>query len=199
MKWITKERPKIDTDAELMQKHQKKNFCRNIFLPALLLISVVSFGQKAKHNIKMKETPLILFVCEHRAARSTIAAAYFNKLAKEQGLNYLAIFRGTDPDSVLSPGTKNGLTGDGFDVSNWVPKLVSPSDINSASQVITFDCVLPLKDSKSKQVTQWNGIPPISKDYNLARSEIVEKVQQLIDKLSEKKIKERGISLLKIL
>lgn len=200
MKWITRERLKIDRiaclrlvkkiankNAKFIQEYQKKNFSKNIFFPALLLISALSFGQKSRHNIKRKEVPVILFVCEHGAARSTIAAAYFNKLAKEQGLNYQAVFRGSDPDSVVSPGTKKGLTGDGFDVSNWVPKLVSQTDINSASQIVTFDCTLPVKDSSAKQVTQWNGIPPISKDYNLARNQIVEKVQQLIDKLAEKK------------
>lgn len=187
MGWSKRECFKIDTDAKFVPKHQMRNFYRNIILPALLLISVVSFGQKTKHNKKMKEVLVILFVCEHGAARSAIAAAYFNKLVKEQGLNYQAIFRGTDPDSVVSPSTKKGLTGDGFDVSNWIPKLVSQTDINSASQIVTFDCTLPVKDSTSKQVTEWNGIPAISKDYNLARNQIAEKVQQLIDKLAEKK------------
>lgn len=176
----------ISRNAGFMQELQKRNHCRNIFLPALLLLSVLSFGQTAKQHKKMKEIPAILFVCEHGAARSTIAAAYFNKLAKEQGLNYRAVFRGTDPDSVLSPSTKKGLAGDGFDVSNWVPELVSQTDVNGASQIVTFDCALPVKDSSVKQVTQWNGIPPISKDYNLARNQIAEKVQQLINELTEK-------------
>jgi hypothetical protein len=88
------------------------------------------------------------------------------------------------------PGTKKGLTGDGFNVSSWIPQLVSQRDINSASQIITFDCTLPVKDSSSKQVVQWNGIPAISKGYNLARNQILEKVQQLINKkLAEEKKK----------
>jgi arsenate reductase (thioredoxin) len=47
--------------------------------------------------------PVILFVCEHGAARSTIAAAYFNKFAQQQNLDYVAVFRGTDPDTTLTP------------------------------------------------------------------------------------------------
>ncbi|HKC37012.1 MAG TPA: hypothetical protein VKB95_13150 [Chitinophagaceae bacterium] len=125
----------------------------------------------------------ILFVCELGAARSTIAAAYFNKLANEQGLNYQAIFRATNPDPALKPATIKGLTEDGFDISNQAPKLVSQTDINSASQIVTFDCNLP--DKLSKPVTQWNGIPPISEDYNLARNQILEKVKQLINELAE--------------
>ena len=129
----------------------------------------------------------ILFVCELGAARSTIAAAYFNRLAKEQGLDHEAIFRATNPDSALKPGAIKGLTEDGFDITNWTPRLVSQTDINSAYQIVTFDCNLP--DKLSKPVTQWNGIPPISNDYSLARDQILEKVQQLINELAEKQKK----------
>jgi len=131
--------------------------------------------------------PAILFVCEHGAARSTIAAAYFNKLAGERGLKYRAIFRATNPDSALMPATVKGLTEDGFDVTNWTPTLVSQTDISSASQIVTFDCNLP--GSLSKQATPWNGISPISGGYNLARDQILEKVQQLINELTEKQKK----------
>jgi hypothetical protein len=42
-----------------------------------------------KFDILLKETmkqsnPTIVFVCEHGAAKSVIAAAYFNKLAQEK-------------------------------------------------------------------------------------------------------------------
>ena len=134
--------------------------------------------------------PEILFVCEHGAARSTIASAYFNKLAEEQGLNYRAIFRATNPDSILMPATMKGLTEDGFDISQWTPKLVSQTDINSASEIVTFDCNIPISDSSSKPHVQWNGIPPVSKDYNLARDQIVKKVQELINDLAKKQKRE---------
>lgn len=134
--------------------------------------------------------PEILFVCEHGAARSTIASAYFNKLAEEQGLNYRAIFRATNPDSALMPATIKGLTGDGFDISNWTPKLVSQTDIDNASEIVTFDCNIAASDSISKPLVRWNGISPVSKDYNLTRNQIVEKVQQLVDDLAKKENKE---------
>jgi len=134
--------------------------------------------------------PEILFVCEHGAARSTIASAYFNKLAEEQGLNYRATFRATNPDSTLMPATIKGLTDDGFDISNWTPKLVSQTDINNAYEIITFDCNIPASDSSSKPLAQWNGISPVSKDYYLTRNQIVARVKQLIDDLAKKQKKE---------
>ena len=40
--------------------------------------------------------PTVLFVCEHGAAKSVIAAAEFNRLAEQRGLAWRATFRGRD-------------------------------------------------------------------------------------------------------
>jgi protein-tyrosine-phosphatase len=160
-------------------------FRRSSVLPLLFLISLFYFSQTSNNYKKINNMPEILFVCEHGAARSTIATAYFNKLAEEQGLNYQAIFRATNPDSTLMPATIIGLKEDGFNINNWAPKLVSQMDIDSASQIVTFDCNLP--DNLSKRATQWNGIPPVSKDYRVARDQIVEKVRRFINELAEKR------------
>jgi arsenate reductase (thioredoxin) len=131
--------------------------------------------------------PIILFVCEHGAARSTIAAAYFNKLAKEENLNYTAIFRGTDPDSALSPGTIKGLLQDGFDIKDWQPQQVTTNDIGNASAIITFDCTLAMEGTLKKPIYRWNGVPPISKDYEVAKNQIADKVTALIKILEQEK------------
>ena len=151
----------------------------------LIMTNNFSFGQNPKADSSAK--PIILFVCEHGAARSTIAAAYFNKQAKEKNLNYEAIFRGTDPDTSLSPDTKKGLLRDGFDIKDWQPQLVTQYDINSASEIITFDCTVPMGGSFEKPIYRWNGISPISKDYQVAKNQIVDKVTTLIKELEQKK------------
>lgn len=125
---------------------------------------------------------MILFVCEHGAARSAIAAAYFNKMAKERGLNYEAQFKGTDPQDSLTTGTRLGLAQDGFDVSKFKPALVTGLDVSNADRVITFDCQLP-SGAHPKDVAQWDGIPPISKDYEAARDQIVSKINELLKQL----------------
>jgi arsenate reductase (thioredoxin) len=130
-----------------------------------------------------KPTKTILFVCEHGAAKSPIAAAYFNKLAKEKGLNYQAVFKGTNPDSVLAVSAKNGLLSDNFDTSAWYPKLVSNQDLLAAEKIVTFDCQLPAGEGVSAPVENWTGISSVSEDYNLARKEIVDKVNQLVAQL----------------
>ena len=60
--------------------------------------------------------PAVVFVCEHGAAKSVIATAYFNKLARERGLPYRATFRGTDPQAELSVSALKGLREDGIEI-----------------------------------------------------------------------------------
>lgn len=150
-----------------------------------VFITFQSIGQETQNNNKTKPDSTILFICEHGAARSTIAAAYFNKLAQEQGLNYRAVFRGIIPDSTVGPAAQKGLINDGFDVYGWKPLPVTKHDIESAYQVVTVDCQLPEKYNVAKP-TQWKGIPPISENYNIARDSIVKKVQALIVELTQK-------------
>ena len=74
----------------------------------------------------------IAFVCEHGAAKSVIAAAYFNRLATQNNLPYRAVSRGTKPDDAVAPTVRTGLTAEGFDVSTARPKAVSDEDIARA-------------------------------------------------------------------
>ena len=125
----------------------------------------------------------IMFICPHGAARSPIAAAYFNKLAKEKNLNYYAIFRGTEPDKTLSARTVEGLTNEGIDIKGWKPELVSTNDINNAYKIITFDCKVSADNSTALQ-EQWNGTPSPSKEYENYTAIVKEKVKILVDELS---------------
>ena len=151
---------------------------RKIVLSVFMACVFIACNQKQESNE-------ILFVCTHGAARSPIAAAYFNKLAKENDLNFHAVFRGTEPDDVLTKETINGLTKDGFEVGNWNPKKVSIEDVEKAYKIVTFDCSVTLKESSTLK-EEWNGTPSISKDYNIARSVIKENVEQLIQSLRKK-------------
>ena len=133
---------------------------------------------------KESDVDEILFVCTHGAARSPIAAAYFNKLAKENNLNFYAVFKGTEPNKELTKETIIGLEKDGFSIEDWKPEKVSSQDIEKAYKIVTFDCsVPPKKPSTLKE--EWNNTPSISKDYNTARNVIKEKVEQLIENLKK--------------
>ena len=66
--------------------------------------------------------PLIVFVCEHGAAKSLIATAYFNKMAAERRLSARATFRGVDPQDDLSVRAVAGLKKDGFTIPAARPR-----------------------------------------------------------------------------
>lgn len=152
-----------------------------------------SFGQNEKEKEESRATPTVLFVCEHGAAKSVIAAAYFNKLAKGQGLNYKADFRGVNPDLALNPVAEKGLKQDGMDISGWKPVLVGKKDVNEASRIVTLGCALPAGTSKASKVTDWSHIPSPSQNYQFARDEIKKRVQKLVDDLArEERAAEKG-------
>ena len=59
------------------------------------LIQFVTLIVMVAAQTPSRPNPAVVFVCEHGAAKSVIATAYFNKLAAERGLPFRATFRGT--------------------------------------------------------------------------------------------------------
>jgi protein-tyrosine-phosphatase len=127
----------------------------------------------------MNPNTTIVFVCEHGAAKSVLAAAYFDKIARELGLEYQAIARGTNPDPALSPQTITGLAHDGLAPKESRPKALRYSDIQSARRVVSF-CELPVEFQQSSIVKYWEAVPPVSENYERARDVIVDRIRQLL-------------------
>jgi protein-tyrosine-phosphatase len=130
----------------------------------------------------MPQPTTILFVCEHGAAKSVIAATYFNKLASEKNLDVRAVARGTTPDEELSSKTVAGLQADGLTPTESVPQKLSRADIESTQRVVAF-CELPDEYRSKVVVEQWDGVPPVSVDYETARDAIVERINRLMNML----------------
>ncbi len=136
------------------------------------------FDFLSKEN--MNRNSIIVFVCEHGAAKSVIAAAYFNKLAGEKGLNHQAMARGTNPDLTLSPHTITGLPEDGLSPSESVPQKLTIADVEAAQRIITF-CELPVEYHGKAIIERWDGVPPVSENYEKARDAIIEQISHLIN------------------
>lgn len=128
----------------------------------------------------MNQNSMIVFVCEHGAAKSFIAAAYFNKLAREANLNLRAIARGTHPDAELSSKTMAGLGQDGLTPTELIPTELTWEDIESAERIVSF-CDLPEEYHQKAIVEQWDDIPPVNEDYQKARDAIVSRLQKPIE------------------
>src|SRR5262245_10193031 len=101
----------------------------------------------------------IVFVCEHGAAKSVLAATYFNQFASELGLNVRAVARGISPDQDLSTQMLRGITEDGLTPTESVPQKLSEADLQSAQRVVSF-CELPQKFHPSAMIDYWEDIPP---------------------------------------
>ena len=124
----------------------------------------------------------IVFVCEHGAAKSIIAAAYFNKLSSESGLQIQAVARGTDPDTELSAIAIVGLREDGLTPIESIPQKLSLKDLESAHRIVSF-CELPEEYHKKTFVEQWDDIPPVSENYEKARDAIRERIKELLNRI----------------
>jgi arsenate reductase (thioredoxin) len=148
-----------------------------LFIIPFIVCSISAFGQYKGTKQNATKQKIILFICEHGAGRSAIAATYFNILAKKNGLNYRAIFNGIDPQEALGISTKNGFIKDSIDVSNLIPTKIEKADFDKAYKVITLDCTLP--NTFKKPDLQWTGIQ-MNGNYDVSKSEIVPKDDSLV-------------------
>src|SRR6266498_3027614 len=116
---------------------------------------------------------------EHAAAKSVIAAAYFNHLAGARNLNLRAIARGTNPESEFSAKTLEGLQRDGLMLPEGTPQKLTRADLERTRQIISF-CELPTEyqqigvSRSVLNVERWNDVPQVSENYEKARDKIVE-------------------------
>jgi protein-tyrosine-phosphatase len=152
-----------------------------------LLLGMVAGAQTTQSTPEVNSSTVV-FVCEHGAAKSVIAAAHFNRLAAEKGLPYRAVSRGTKPDEVVSPAVKAGLASEGLDVSTWRPKALSDDDIKRAKTVVSLATDLPTtKPIVKTKLLEWNDVPSMSTNYEAARNAIVKLVSEMVEKLANRK------------
>lgn len=128
----------------------------------------------------MSPKAMIVFVCEHGAAKSIIAAAYFNQFASHMGLDVKAVARGTNPDPELSPQTVKGLADDALKPTESAPQKLTEEDLQSAQRVVAF-CNLPAEYRRPIVLERWEDVPPVSEHYAKARDAIVERIRQMLN------------------
>lgn len=135
-------------------------------------------------NTTMAQDKKIIFVCQHGAAKSVIAASYFNKLAKERNLNYVAECRGIDPDSAVSVSAKDGLTHDRLFDPATRPQKLSDADTSDTERIILFT-QFPEDWKISVKTEDWSNIKNLDGDYVQRRDAIVRKINNLLDLLQK--------------
>jgi protein-tyrosine-phosphatase len=127
----------------------------------------------------------ILFVCLHGSVKSQMAAAHFNRIARERGLSYRAISRGVEADASIPTRIRDGLNLDGLAPLDDVPQTLTPNEAARAVKVIAFDAV-PDDKRGVAEVNYWSDVPPATKDYVAARDVIVRHIDDLVPALTER-------------
>lgn len=131
------------------------------------------------------QSPTIVFVCEHGAAKSVIATAFFNKLAADRHLPFRATFRGTSPQEALSARTLEGLRSDNVPVSTGKPTAITAADISNATHILAIGCTLPAAAVASGKSIDWTDVPD-DQGYPAMRDAIVRHVTALLDDLQRR-------------
>jgi len=126
--------------------------------------------------------PTVVFVCEHGAAKSVIATAYFNKIAAERGLRARATYRGVNPQEDLSVSAMKGLEEDGLSVDKHKPLPIGQSDVDEATVIFAIGCTLPSNASASGKGSSWDDVPD-DRGYGPTRDAIRRHVEELVDRL----------------
>jgi protein-tyrosine-phosphatase len=121
----------------------------------------------------------ILFMCPHNAAKSVIAAAYFQREMKD--LDFRVSSAGTDPSDSVSPAVATMLNLEGFDIHFPQPRLVTPQELQDAYLVVSMGCTS--EELKVSHVEYWNDIPMASLDLKGASAAIKQHVEQLAARL----------------
>jgi arsenate reductase len=149
-------------------------------------VLAVVFAFVALTKPALAQEKKIIFVCQHGAAKSVIAASYFNKIASERNLAYTAECRGIEPDSAVSPGAREGLTKDDLFNPDIKPQKLLPRDAANVERIILF-APLPADLRSSVKTEDWSKIENIDADYSKRRDAIVKKINELLDNLEKEK------------
>ena len=96
----------------------------------------------------------VVFVCLHGSVKSQVAAAHFNRIARERGLS-----RGIEVEGSIPTRIRDNLNFDGLAPLDDVPHPQMPGEAAGAVKVIAFDAV-PDDRRGVAEVNYWSDVPP---------------------------------------
>ena len=81
---------------------------------------------------------IVVFACVHNAARSQMAAAFFNRFAAPARAR--AMSAGTQPAARVHPEVVEAMREVGIDLVSAMPKLLTPAFLQDALLLVTMGC-----------------------------------------------------------
>jgi protein-tyrosine-phosphatase len=142
-------------------------------------------GVSASLNAADRREPLtVVFVCLHGAAKSVVAAAYFDRLAAARGVRVRALAAGTEPDPEVAPAVLRALLAEDIDVRGQRPRRVTRKDVAGATAVVSFGPDLSDLVRPGVPVAYWTDVPAMSENFETGRAAILARLPALLDEVS---------------
>lgn len=160
-----------------------KSLLRTGFATVAMMLVTFSARSAVAQNPPSNQHNTIVFVCLHGSVKSQMAAAHFNRIARQRGLPYTAVSRGIAIDNSVPAGIREGLSVEGLAPTDDVPRELTAAEANGAVKVIAFDTV-PDESKGNSEVTYWTDVPPATKNYQAARDAIVHHIDDLVPALA---------------
>jgi arsenate reductase (thioredoxin) len=154
-----------------------------------LAASRLAAQPQASSTLSKRST--VLFMCPHGAAKSVLASAYFQRAAKERGLNVVVTSAGTEPDPAVAPAVAAHLKKNGYTVPIGKPARATAEQVAAADVVISLGCDLKGYPPPRGRTLNWDDVPSPSQDFEKADAAIKEKVAALVEELVRQRAKAR--------
>jgi protein-tyrosine-phosphatase len=136
-----------------------------------------------KQQAAQATAPTVLFLCPHGAGKSVLASAYFQRLAKERGLNVRVESAGTEPDPTVAPVVAKHLRQNGYELPISTPRKVTADEVTSADVVISLGCDLSGLPQPKGALQRWDEVPGPGEDLEGADEAIRRRVTALVEEL----------------
>ena len=127
--------------------------------------------------------PTVLFVCVHNAGRSQMAAGFMNALGAGR---VEVLSAGSAPKDSINPIAVQVMQEVGIDISNNVPKVLTPEAVQESDAVITMGCGDACPFYPGKRYEDWVLDDPAGQgieSVRVIRDEIKKRVEQLLSEL----------------
>ena len=160
-----------------------------ITLLLLVVLAQSANGQQPPPTAPQAKRPTVLFLCPHGAAKSVLASAYFQRVAKERGLNVRVEAAGIEPQEAVSTVVTEHLQRNGYPVPVSKPRAVTKEDLEGADVVISIGCDLTRLPVAPRTLQKWDEVPGPSEDFKGADETIRRRVIALVEELLSKQRK----------
>ena len=125
----------------------------------------------------------MLFVCVHNAGRSQMAAGFMKTLGADR---VEVLSAGSAPKDSINPIAVQAMQEIGIDISNNVPKVLTPEAVQESDAVITMGCGDACPFYPGKRYEDWVLDDPAGKgieSVRVIRDDIKKRVEQLLSEL----------------